>query len=113
MKTMKKYEDGGKVESQDKKMRPPTANEDSALELNRRQYKLGKEYEKIDPKSTNDIIRKYSAAPKLQNLSTFKRVPEEVRDYEAYKDAGYKSGGKVKSASARADGCAIRGKTKA
>jgi hypothetical protein len=29
-----------------------------------------------------------------------------------YKDAGYKKGGKVKSASKRADGCAIRGKTK-
>ena len=30
-----------------------------------------------------------------------------------YLHAGYKSGGKVKSASARADGCAIRGKTRA
>ena len=29
------------------------------------------------------------------------------------KSMGYKSGGKVKSASARADGCAVRGKTKA
>jgi hypothetical protein len=31
----------------------------------------------------------------------------------AYKDAGYKKGGKVSSASRRADGCAIRGKTRA
>jgi hypothetical protein len=30
-----------------------------------------------------------------------------------YDDSGYKSGGKVKSASSRADGCAIRGKTRA
>jgi hypothetical protein len=30
-----------------------------------------------------------------------------------YDDAGYKSGGKVKSASSRADGCCIRGKTRA
>ena len=30
-----------------------------------------------------------------------------------YSDKGYKKGGKVKSASARADGCAIRGKTRA
>ena len=29
------------------------------------------------------------------------------------KRGGYKTGGKVKSASARADGCAIRGKTRA
>ena len=34
-------------------------------------------------------------------------------EFYAYEDAGYKSGGKVKSASARADGCAIRGKTRA
>jgi hypothetical protein len=38
--------------------------------------------------------------------------------YKDYKDVekaaeGMKSGGKVKSASARADGCAIRGKTRA
>ena len=31
----------------------------------------------------------------------------------AYKDAGYKKGGTVSSASRRADGCAIRGKTRA
>ena len=31
----------------------------------------------------------------------------------AYKDAGYKKGGKVSSASKRADGIAIRGKTRA
>jgi hypothetical protein len=30
-----------------------------------------------------------------------------------YKDAGYKKGGKVSSASKRADGCAVRGKTRA
>jgi hypothetical protein len=33
--------------------------------------------------------------------------------YEPLKDVNYKKGGKVKSASARADGCAIRGKTRA
>ena len=32
---------------------------------------------------------------------------------ESLKRAGYKAGGKVKSASSRADGCAIRGKTRA
>ena len=32
---------------------------------------------------------------------------------QGLKDEGYKKGGSVKSASARADGCAIRGKTKA
>jgi hypothetical protein len=32
---------------------------------------------------------------------------------ESLKRAGYKAGGKVSSASRRADGCAIRGKTRA
>jgi hypothetical protein len=32
---------------------------------------------------------------------------------QAETDAGYRKGGKVKSASARADGCCIRGKTRA
>lgn len=101
---------------QRKKMRPPTANESSALELNRSQYKLGKQYAETDPKNDKtvvDVVRRESAAPKLQNLNTFKQVPEEVRDYEAYKNAGYKKGGKVSSASSRADGCAVRGKTRA
>jgi hypothetical protein len=40
-------------------------------------------------------------------------VPASAREGEAYQDAGYKSGGSVSSASKRADGCAIRGKTKA
>jgi hypothetical protein len=40
-------------------------------------------------------------------------VPKEVKDYEAYKDAGFKKGGMVRSsASKRADGCATKGKTK-
>jgi hypothetical protein len=50
-------------------------------------------------------------------LNQFPNGSGEVRSiplesYE-YDDAGYKKGGKVKSASARADGIAIRGKTKA
>ena len=45
-------------------------------------------------------------------------VSEKAREGEAYNDAGYKKGGKVKkmakggSASSRADGCATKGKTK-
>ena len=44
-------------------------------------------------------------------IADFKKVPQEVRDAEAYKHAGYKKGGSV-SASKRADGIAQRGKTK-
>ena len=44
-------------------------------------------------------------------------VSEKAREGEAYNDAGYKKGGSVKmakggSASKRADGCAVKGKTK-
>lgn len=45
-------------------------------------------------------------------------VPYRAREAEAYNDAGYKKGGKVKnmaaggSASSRADGCAVKGKTR-
>jgi hypothetical protein len=46
-----------------------------------------------------------------EGVKRFKQLPEEVRNYEALK--GMKAGGKVLSASKRADGCAIRGKTKA
>ena len=48
-----------------------------------------------------------------KGVKSFNSLPEEVKNYEAYKNAGYKKGGKVKSASARADGCAVRGKTRA
>ena len=44
----------------------------------------------------------------MQDRATFKRG---VR--QGLKDEGYKSGGSVGSASKRADGCAIRGKTRA
>jgi hypothetical protein len=44
------------------------------------------------------------------------KLPENVRNKMGYKRSGgkvsYKSGGKVSSASKRADGCAQRGKTK-
>lgn len=45
-------------------------------------------------------------------------VSPKAREYEAYNDAGYQKGGKVKkmakggSASSRADGCAVKGKTR-
>lgn len=39
-------------------------------------------------------------------------VPYRAREAEAYNDAGYKKGGKVSSASKRADGIAQRGKTR-
>ncbi len=65
-----------------------------------------------NPKSINpdrlvrkDILNEFP-------LDKFPNASGNVRYTTDYDDAGYKKGGKVKSASARADGCAIRGKTK-
>ena len=104
-----------KDREQTKKMRPPGDGERYALSVAKRQNKLAKEYEDMDePKNLVESVRKNSMPEKLRKEadSTFKRLPEEVKDYEAYKDAGFKKGGKVSSASKRADGCAIRGKTR-
>ena len=66
----------------------------------------------------NDMLSKISTTYKAgadkdfkRAIADFKKVPQEVRDAEAYKHAGYKKGGSV-SASKRADGIAQRGKTK-
>ena len=52
--------------------------------------------------SRKDILNQFPDSPSGRVVSS--------TDYD---DAGYKSGGKVKSASSRADGCCIRGKTRA
>jgi hypothetical protein len=50
---------------------------------------------------------------RARGLERYMAEPQELRDYNAYKNAGYKKGGSVKSsASKRADGCATKGKTK-
>jgi hypothetical protein len=65
--------------------------------------------------------KKYEAEKDLKNKTIDKE--EEIKRKKEPSDGGgsetvatnkaYKSGGKVKSASSRADGCAIRGKTRA
>ena len=61
-----------------------------------------------NPKSINPdrLVRK-------DILNQYSDGSANVRYRTDYDNAGYKKGGKVKSASARADGCAIRGKTRA
>jgi hypothetical protein len=51
-------------------------------------------------------------ADKYQNEEEKRRMEEQAAAEQAAAQ-GMKKGGKVKSASARADGCAIRGKTRA
>ena len=56
----------------------------------------------------NPTSRDTSNINKLNNQIDM--LKSEVKKYE---DKGYKNGGKVRTASQRADGCAIRGKTRA
>jgi hypothetical protein len=89
--------------------RTPTAKEAEKLERARQMMQSGIEGEK-------DIFSRFSttmakAARDEQKAAKALResVSERAREGEAYNQAGYKNGG---SASSRADGCAMRGKTK-
>jgi len=93
--------------------RKPTEKETEKLNKSRQKMIEGIEgekdiFSKMMPtmaKAARDDIR----AAKAMRES----VPASAREGEAYQEAGYKSGGSVTSASKRADGCAIRGKTRA
>jgi hypothetical protein len=73
-----------------------------------------------DPKNIGEMItnripgaRGGSTAQDFINMNTGKGETEKERKERLAKQGVYKSGGKVSSASKRADGCAIRGKTRA
>jgi rubrerythrin len=93
--------------------RKPTEKETEKLNKSREKMIQGIEGEKdifsrmmpTMAKAARDDIR----AAKAMRES----VPASAREGEAYQNAGYKTGGSVSSASKRADGCAIRGKTRA
>jgi hypothetical protein len=93
--------------------RKPTEKETEKLNKSREKMIQGIEGEKdifsrmmpTMAKAARDDIR----AAKAMRES----VPASAREGEAYQNAGYKAGGSVSSASKRADGCAIRGKTRA
>jgi hypothetical protein len=59
-----------------------------------------------DRLARKDILNEFPSTKNTLDAVAYNIEPE-------YLDAGYKKGGKVKSASSRADGCAIRGKTRA
>ncbi len=91
-------------------IRKPTEKEVAKLEQSRELMRKGiageqdimSKFSTTMAKSARDDMR----AAKAMRES----VPERAREYEAYNQAGYAKGGMT--ASARADGCAIRGKTR-
>jgi rubrerythrin len=92
--------------------RKPTEKETEKLNKARQKMVEGIEgekdmFSKLMPtmaKAARDDIR----AAKAMRES----VPASAREGEAYQSAGYKAGGTVSSASKRADGCAVKGKTR-
>ena len=98
--------------------RSPTTSEKAKLDKSRAMMVEGIKEEKdpinrLMPTMTKAARDQQKSATSLRNS-----VSEKAREGEAYNDAGYKKGGKVKkmakggSASSRGDGCATKGKTK-
>lgn len=94
-------------------IRKPTVKEVEKLDKSRELMVRGIEGEKDFLSKISTTMAKSARDDQKAAKKMRDSVPERARDYEAYQEAGYKKGGKVSSASKRADGCAIRGKTKA
>jgi rubrerythrin len=93
--------------------RKPTVKESEKLEKSREMMVQGIEGEKDILSRMMPTMAK-AARDEMKAARTLREsVPARAREGEAYQHAGYKQGGKVSNASKRADGCAIRGKTRA
>ena len=93
-------------------IRKPTMKETEKLERSRELMRKGIEGEQDFMSKISTTMAK-SARDDMRTAKELREsVPESAREYEAYQGAGYKKGGKVGSASKRADGCAQRGKTR-
>jgi hypothetical protein len=70
-------------------------------------YVPEKKYDQIPSEKGMYVPEKSKAKPKAEEFDLYKTVKKSANE------GGMKKGGKVSSASKRADGCAIRGKTRA
>jgi hypothetical protein len=93
--------------------RKPTEKESAKLDSARKKVQEGIEGEKDLLSKFMPTMAKAARDDIKAGMKMRESVPEKAREGEAYQNAGYKSGGKVSSASKRADGCCIRGKTRA
>ena len=90
-------------------IRKPTVKETEKMERSRELMRKGIEGEQDFMSKISTTMAK-SARDDLRAAKAMREsVPESAREYEAYQQAGYKSGG---SASSRADGICKRGKTR-
>jgi len=91
----------------------PTEKESAKLDAARKKVQEGIEGEKDIFSKVSTTAAKSARDDVKTGLKMRESVPAAAREGEAYEQAGYKKGGSVSSASKRADGCAIRGKTRA
>ena len=92
--------------------RKPTEKESAKLDSARKKVQEGISSEKDFFSKYSTTMAKGARDDIKAGMKMRESVSEKAREGEAYQNAGYKSGGKVGSASKRADGCAIKGKTK-
>lgn len=92
--------------------RKPTEKESAKLDAARKKVQEGIEGEKDVFSKLMPTMAKAARDDIKSGMKMRESVPAKAREGEAYNEAGYKAGGKVSSASKRADGCAIKGKTK-
>jgi len=91
----------------------PTEKESAKLDAARKKVQEGIEGEKDIFSKVSTTAAKSARDDVKAGLKMRESVPAVAREGEAYEQAGYKKGGSVSSASKRADGIAIRGKTRA
>ena len=98
--------------------RNPTDAEKAKLERSRNMMVRGIEGEKDFLSKISTTMAKSARDEQRAAKALRETVPEAAREGEAMNEAPFKKGGAVKkmakggSASSRADGCAVRGKTK-
>jgi hypothetical protein len=92
--------------------RKPTEKESAKLDSARKKVQEGIAGEKDFLSKYSTTMAKGARDDVKAGMKMRESVPEKAREGEAYQNAGYKSGGKVSSASKRADGCAVKGKTR-
>lgn len=92
--------------------RKPTEKESAKLDAARKKVEEGIEGEKDILSKVMPTMAKAARDDIKAGMKMRESVPERAREGEAYQNAGYKAGGKVSSASKRADGCATKGKTR-
>ena len=93
--------------------RKPTEKESAKLDSARKKVQEGISSEKDFFSKYSTTMAKGARDDIKAGMKMRESVSEKAREGEAYQNAGYKHGGSVSSASKRADGCAIRGKTRA